>query len=100
MQPDRLRARVLAWADEEVRLSGLSKKAGQILEALLYRGELPRGDIPDLIRTTDRQALRVVKQLQNFGVLTSLSSKSPWRLALPATLAHRWLPGLFPASTQ
>lgn len=100
MQPDRLRARVLAWADEEVRLSGLSKKAGQILEAILYRGELPRGDIPDLIQTTDRQALRIVKQLQDFGVLTSLSSKSPWHLALPATLAHRWLPGLFPASAQ
>lgn len=98
MQPDRLRARVLSWAEEETRLSGLSKKAGQILEAILYRGELPRADIPGLIQTTDRQALRVVKQLQDFGVLTSLSSRTPWRLALPATLAHRWLPGLFPAS--
>ncbi len=97
MQPDRLRARVLSWADEETRLSGLSKKAGQILEAILYRGELPRADIPELIQTMDRQALRVVKQLQDFGVLTSLSSRSPWRLALPATLAHRWMPGLFPA---
>lgn len=44
-----------------------------------------------------RYAAAYVKQLQDFGVLTSLSSRSPWRLVLPATMAHRWLPGLFPA---
>ena len=44
MQPDRLRARILLWAEEEIRLGALPPKSGAILEAVLYRGELPRGD--------------------------------------------------------
>ena len=42
VQPDRLRARILMWAEEETRLRALPPKAGAILEAVLYRGELPR----------------------------------------------------------
>ncbi len=55
MQPDRLRARILLWAEEEVRLGELPPKAGTILEAILYRGELPRDDADTLVgagRTT------------------------------------------------
>ncbi|HEX4025415.1 MAG TPA: Fic family protein [Steroidobacteraceae bacterium] len=44
MQPGQLRARILLWAKEEVRLNRLPPKSGTVLEALLYRGELPRGD--------------------------------------------------------
>jgi hypothetical protein len=29
-------------------------------------------------------------------VLTSESTRAPLRLAFPAALAHRWMPGLFP----
>src|SRR5262245_57370407 len=42
VQPDRLRARILTWAEEEIRLGQLPPKSGAILEAVLYRGELPR----------------------------------------------------------
>lgn len=100
MQPDQLRTRILSWAEEESKLGALPSKAGQILEAILYRGELPRGDIPKLLQVTDRQALRVVNALSDRHVLTSRSSKSPWRLLFPATLAHRWMPGLFPPETS
>jgi len=96
MQPDQLRSRILSWAEDESRIGALPTKAGQILEAVLYRGELPRGDIPKLLQVTDRQALRIVSALHDRNVLTSRSSKSPWRLVFPATLAHRWMPGLFP----
>ena len=30
------------------------------------------------------------------GVLMSESSRAPLRIAFPATLAARWMPGLFP----
>lgn len=96
MQPDQLRGRILSWAEDESRIGALPAKAGQILEAILYRGELPRGDIPKLLQLTDRQALRIVNALSDRHVLTSRSSKSPWRLLFPAALAHRWMPGLFP----
>jgi Fic family protein len=99
MQPDQLRGRILSWAVDESRIGALPAKAGQILEAILYRGELPRGDIPKLLQVTDRQALRIVNALSDRHVLTSRSSRSPWRLLFPATLAHRWMPGLFPPET-
>ena len=44
MQPDRLRARIQLWAEEEIRLGALPRRSGAILEAALYRGELPRGE--------------------------------------------------------
>jgi len=33
------------WAEEETRLNKLPPKVGNVLEAVLYRGELPRGDV-------------------------------------------------------
>ena len=99
MQPDQLRARILVWADEEVRLNKLPPKANNILEALLYRGELPRGDAAAIVGTGERQARRVVSALIHQGVVTSASTRAPLRLAFPATLASRWMPGLFPERT-
>lgn len=96
MQPDQLRTRILTWADEEVRLNKLPSKANNILEALLYRGELPRGDAAAIVGTGERQARRVVSALIDQGVVTSESTRAPLRLAFPATLASRWMPGLFP----
>ncbi|HKZ04131.1 MAG TPA: Fic family protein [Methylomirabilota bacterium] len=99
IQPDRLRARVRLWAEEEIRLGQLPTKADAILDAVLYRGELPRADLPGLARTGDRQARRIVSVLLDHGVLQSESSRAPLRLALPVTLAARWMPGLFPDQT-
>jgi Fic family protein len=96
MQPDQLRARILLWVEEEIRLNKLQPKSGAILEALLYRGELPRGAAAAIVGTGDRQARRVVSALLEQGVLISESMRAPLRLAFPATLASRWMPGLFP----
>lgn len=96
MQPDRLRTRILIWVEEEVRMGELPTKAGAILEAILYRGELPRGDADTLLGTGERQARRVVSALLDKGVIVSESTRAPLRLAFPAALASRWMPGLFP----
>lgn len=100
MQPNQLRARILAWADEEARLGSFPKSAALIMEAVLFRGELPRADVAAVIGGSERTASRVAAQLNSFGVLTSNSSRAAWRLALPATLAHRWFPGLYPATPE
>jgi len=100
MQPDQLRSRVLSWAEEESKLGALPAKSGQILEAILYRGQLPRADIPKLLQVTERQALRIVTLLHARGVLTSLNSRAPWRLAFPVNLAQRWMPGLYPEASD
>jgi Fic family protein len=60
VQPDRLRTRILLWAEEEIRLGSLPPKSGSILEAVLYRGELPRGDADAVVGTGERQARRIV----------------------------------------
>jgi Fic family protein len=96
MQPEQLRARILIWAEEEIRLNHLPPKSGAILEAVLYRGELPRGDAAAIVGTGDRQARRVVSALTDHGVLTSETTRAHLRLAFPAALASRWMPGLFP----
>jgi hypothetical protein len=96
VQPDRLRTRILLWAEEETRLGQLPAKSGSILEALLYRGELPRGDTAAIVGTGDRQARRIVSALLDKEVLVSDSPRAPLRLVFPANLAERWMPGLFP----
>jgi len=96
VQPDRLRTRILMWTEEEIRLGHLPPKSGSILEAVLYRGELPRGDAANIVGTGDRQARRIVSALVDKGVLASESARAPLRLAFPAALASRWMPGLFP----
>jgi len=96
VQPDRLRSRILLWVEEEVRAEALPQKAGRILEAILYRGELPRGDVPQLLGASDRHARRIVAALNEHGVIASESTRAPLRLAFPAKLAYRWMPGLFP----
>jgi Fic family protein len=100
VQPDRLRARILLWAAEEVRLNKLPPKASQLLEALLYRGELPRGEVAGVLAVTPRHARRIVSALIERGVLASKGTRHPLYLVFPAALASRWMPGLFPEQPE
>lgn len=96
VQPDRLLARIRTWSEEEVRLGHLPAKSGDLLQAVVYRGELPRGEVAGVLGHSDWQGRRIVAALQETGVLTSESSRAPLRLTFPAALAGRWFPGLFP----
>src|SRR5437867_5940029 len=75
IQPDRLRARILLWADEEIRRDQLPQKSGTVLEAVLYRGELPRADAAAIVGTGERQARRLVSALMDQNVLVSDSTR-------------------------
>lgn len=96
VQPDRLRARILLWAEEEIRAGALPPKSINILEAVLYRGELSRADTDSVVGAGERQARRIVSTLVDRGVLVADHIRAPLRLAFPAVLASRWLPNLFP----
>ena len=96
MQPARLRVRILLWAEEEARMNLLPPTAGAVLEAVLYRGELPRAEVAQLLGLTPRHARRIVSELMKRGVLVANGPRDPLRLAFPAALAARWLPGMFP----
>lgn len=96
IKPDLLRIRILRWADEESDLGTLPKSCKLILEALLYQGTLPRGDVPKILGKSARQARRITEALTGHGVIVSEGPRAPWRLAFPAALAFRWMPGMFP----
>jgi Fic family protein len=96
MQPTSLQGRITRWAKEETQADRLSPHSHTILEAVLYRGELSRSEASTLLGVSDRQARRVTSALIQRGVLSSESSRSPFFLAFPASIAHVWMPGLFP----
>ena len=96
VQPDRLRARVLVWVEEEVRAGELPTQSGRVLEAILHRGELPRGEVDAIAGTGERQGRRILAALIAKGVLASEGPRAPLHLAFPANLAQRWMPGLIP----
>ena len=96
MQPDGLRVRVMLWAEEEKRLGRLPQQALILLEALLHRGEVPRGELPALLGVVDRQARRIVSTLADRDIIVSDGPRAPLRLGFPAALSSRWMPGLFP----
>lgn len=96
MQPDQLRNRILLWTEEEIRGDRLPPRSGTVLDAILYRGSLPRGDVAEILGTSDRNARRVVAALADRDVIKSESTRAPLFLGFPAALAGRWMPGLFP----
>ncbi len=96
MRPDHLRARILLWAKEEIEMKKIPPQTIPILEKILYRGEISRVELPELLNVTDRHARRLMANLMEMGILTSESAKSPIKLAFPAKFANRWMPGLFP----
>ena len=96
LQPDRLRARILLWAARGNSAGKLPANSGSLLEALLYRGEISRGETQTVFGTGERQARRIVTALLERGILTSDKPTGPLRLVFPAALASQWLPGLLP----
>lgn len=100
MRPNRLRERILAWADEETSNDALPPHSGKVLEAVLYRGELPRGEVGELLSVSERHARRVTSALVEREVLVTAGPRAPLRLAFPAGLASRWMPGLFPPGEE
>jgi len=100
MRPDALRARILLWAEEQIKLSKLPPSSASVLEAVLYRGNLPRSAVASVAGASTRTATRIVSALTEAGVLTSDTPYAPVRLVFPATLAERWMPGLFPEKRE
>ena len=94
--PDKLRQRILSWADGEIRADALPRQSAKILERILYQGELPRDEIAPMFGVTARHARRYIEPLTERGVLIAETIRAPFRLAFPAKLAPQWMPGLFP----
>lgn len=96
VQPNELRARIQLWAEEETRLKGINPRAGLLLDAILYRGEVTRGDVGQILGLSTRYSRDTVAQLTEEGVIASDTPYGPLHIVFTAKLAPRWMPGLFP----
>jgi Fic family protein len=96
VKPDGLRARIHRWVEEE----SLNPRAGQLLDAVLYRGEVPRGEVASMLGISPRLGRDIVASLVERGVLTSDTAYGTLRVLFPAKLATRWMPDLFPAEVK
>lgn len=96
MRPDRLRDRILIWAEEEIRAGALPPKSDAVLKAVIYQGQIERGEVEAILGASGRTARRVSSALLEAGALSSDSTRAPLKLSFPAKYAGRWMPGLFP----
>lgn len=98
MRPKDLRGRIMAWADDEIRLKRLNDKAKLILDHILFNGSLERKDLPGIVGTDERQARRMAQPLVESGLIRATTTRAPYVLAFPAVLASRLMPGLYPGT--
>lgn len=96
VRPDKIRARIIGWCKLQVDAGELPRQSPALLEAVLYRGEMKRGELMGLLQVSRRTATRVASELLEAGILASESPRSPLRIAFPAKLAPEIMPGLFP----
>lgn len=95
--PERLCTRIHQWVAGEAAIGTLPAKASAIVGAVLYQGELPRGDLEALVGTGTAKARRIAATtLLDIGVPTAENGRAPLHVTFPATLALHWMPGLFP----
>ncbi len=91
---DRLQDRI----SQHGRRSGFRPEAVRILNELVLRGTLPRGDAPLLTRMSERTSRDVLKELQNAGLIASDTPKAPVYLRFSVESAEALFPKLFPSA--
>jgi DNA-binding transcriptional ArsR family regulator len=67
-----------------------------VLKTLAIKGEIPRGEVSQIIKMSERTGRNVLKELFNEGLVISRSEKGAVRLGFPATVAGYWFPDLYP----
>jgi Fic family protein len=96
MQPKSMRDRIMKWAEEETSYGNLPARASRVLDAILFRGSLPKSEVADVIGQSARSARAATNALSKLGIIVASGARADWRIAFPAKLAHRIAPGLFP----
>ena len=96
VRPREQRARIVGRAVAETEAGALPAGADRLVRETLD-GDVARASVPTIVDKGDRQARRVTAALLETGVLRSSGPKEALALGLPAGLAPRLLPGLFPS---
>jgi Fic family protein len=99
---DSLQSRILAYGRREVDLGALPKGSDEILRQAFLRGELSRGELHDMLGTSERQAARVASALVKSQLLVPAtpSHRAPLRLGFPSSAVFYYFPDLYPSDPQ
>ena len=97
LAPEALSGRVREFVAAEAAGARLDPRVGPLLERAVLFGEVPRGEVPELIGTSDRQARRLVKPLTDRGLLTG-AKDAPLRVMFPLGETERLFPHLWAPS--
>ncbi len=83
---------------EQLSLSGekgVRPEAAIVLREAFRSGMVPRGNLPEMLHVSDRQARRIVSPLLKRGMLVSDSQKKPLRFGFPEDAMPDYFPNLF-----
>jgi Fic family protein len=97
---DGMQKRIQAVVDRQVSFGELKPEAGHLLRYVFLRGEIPRGEIPNIIGMPERSARRVVSSLLEKNYLVSGSEKGPVMLGFPAAMVGYYFPRLYPEGVE
>jgi Fic family protein len=78
------------------RSDTLKPEAARLLQEALIRGEFERGDVPRITGLPERTARRVLKDVENAGLLASDTPKGAVSLRFPTDTLDILFPRLFP----
>ncbi|RBQ31099.1 cell filamentation protein Fic [Arcobacter sp. FW59] len=79
-------------------INPLPKHSQKIFEYLLMYGEIPRNSIKDILNVSKPTAIKIVKELEERGYLSSIETQSPIRIKFNSHFASEIIPELFPKS--
>lgn len=97
---DGMQKRIQAVVDRQVSIGELKPETGHLLKDLFLRGQIARGEIPNIVGMPERSARRVVSSLLEKGYLVSASEKGPVMLGFPASLVGYYFPRLYPEGVE
>jgi len=97
---DGMQKRIQVVVDRQVSFGELKPEAGHLLRDVFLRGEIPRGEIPNIIAMPERSARRVVSSLLKKDYLVSDSEKGPVMFGFPASMVGYYFPRLYPEGVE
>jgi Fic family protein len=97
---DDMQKRIQSVVDRQVMLGELKPESGHLLRDVFLRGEIARGEIPQILGMPERSARRVVSRLLEKNYLVSDSDKGPVMLGFPASIVGYYFPRLYPEGVE